>query len=169
MQVAYENVNSRLRELWLQNASNVPLTNALLLRICTRIRESLRAEAEAVISGSLSRNRRPWRRELVFNFEIRWSRYFVREAELLIRLREMSNTECQKFALEDSLFPIPRELGFGINENMNEKLNRELWRAWHAKKRGVKLADIGQWSSKSKKPVDNAAGQSSHEPTKSSR
>ncbi|CAE7009790.1 hypothetical protein P3342_003092 [Pyrenophora teres f. teres] len=137
-QVAYGNVVRRLRKIWLQralqDANNVPL-----VEICKWILQDLKIEAEDSPVGSeyRTKQRQPWRREDVFKYEICWTKYFVREAEVLEQRKSMSEEELAKQDFRDKLHPIPKELDIYVRKSCNKKNVLDSWKAWHVRKRQV--------------------------------
>ncbi|KAL7771840.1 hypothetical protein CFE70_001790 [Pyrenophora teres f. teres 0-1] len=135
-QVAYGNVVRRLRKIWLQralqDANNVPL-----VEICKWILQDLKIEAEDSPVGSeyRTKQRQPWRREDVFKYEICWTKYFVREAEVLEQRKSMSEEELAKQDFRDKLHPIPKELDIYVRKSCNKKNVLDSWKAWHVRKR----------------------------------
>jgi len=140
-QVAYENVIRRLRKIWfqraVQDANNVPV-----VEICNWILQDLRIEAEDSPPGTEcgTKQRQPWRREDVFRYEICWTQYFVREAEVLEMRATMSEEELEKQDFRDKLHPIPKELDIYIKKSCNKKTVLDSWKAWHQMKRRVVLS-----------------------------
>ncbi|KAF1946976.1 hypothetical protein EJ02DRAFT_461938 [Clathrospora elynae] len=137
-QLAYENVNNRLRKLWLQRATKEPV-DVPLVGLCNRVREDLEAEAEASpIDSELGiKARKPWRRENVFVYELCWSRYFVRESEVMEKRPKMSAKELEQQEFLEVKYPIPRELKIINKNNLNTKIVIEGWKKWHHGKRGT--------------------------------
>lgn len=82
VQIAYSNVNKRLREMWLRYRGLWSVSD-----VCHAVRANLENEAARcppfkhgeVLHGMWVRV--PWRREVVFFYELRWVEYFVHEAE----------------------------------------------------------------------------------------
>jgi hypothetical protein len=137
-QVAYRNVNERLRELWSENASTHP-NSPTLSSICDMLKDDLEDESEAYPPESLrlTQQRMPWRREEVFAYEVRWAGYFAREADVLERRLKMDESELEKQDFKDRLFPIPKELRIVVKNSANRKTILDLWTKWHAKKRVI--------------------------------
>ncbi|KAF1957442.1 hypothetical protein CC80DRAFT_361645, partial [Byssothecium circinans] len=78
VQIAYENVNNMIRERWLSQLGKEPLNKS-----CIYVRRQL--FTQQLVSPPFNRpdqrHRVPWRREIVFLYELRWIAYFVRESE----------------------------------------------------------------------------------------
>lgn len=123
IQVAYENVKNELRRVWLAHRGQLNI-----LDVCRVVKDDLKYQAKVFTPFSpAGKRRKPWRRENVFKYELRWMDYFLREAyaqapelltesELLDRLKESS---------------VPLELAFNITRHDILKL----WDEWNAKKR----------------------------------
>lgn len=134
VQVAYSNVNALLRQRWIyykgaQSASN----------ICHLVKAHLHNQNEIwppFFSRSETKHRQPWRRENVFQYELRWIDYFVRESQAP---EPMTESEIIDRAKESS---IPKELR--ITCNRNDVL--QLWDAWHEKKRARTPTTLGAYS-----------------------
>ncbi|KAF1829389.1 hypothetical protein BDW02DRAFT_574020 [Decorospora gaudefroyi] len=137
-QLAYENTVRRLRKIWLQRA-NQSLVDIPILGICTWVLEDLEAEAEEcpIDSQLCTKARTPWRREKVFKYEIRWARYFVREAKRFENKSTMTEQERDEQEFMDLLFLVPKELRIYIQDKANRKWVMDLWKEWHIKKRGT--------------------------------
>jgi hypothetical protein len=128
IQVAYENVVGRLRELWFAHHGRTSATD-----ICRIAKENLDRQKEAFpnsFAGKPSSSRpRPWRRQNVFNYELKWIAYFIREAQILDGAHEKkSEAELLEFKKES---PVPNELGLHLNNGAVIKM----WGEWHGKKR----------------------------------
>ncbi|KAH7348110.1 hypothetical protein BKA66DRAFT_505094 [Pyrenochaeta sp. MPI-SDFR-AT-0127] len=136
-QVAYENVNNRLRKRWLQCTVENP-ANVSIFHICTVVNEDLEAENQRLSTGSERDGKalKPWRRQNVFQYELRWAKYFMREAEMIMKIPSMSTEEWEKQEFVNRMFPIPKGLRIYIKNTANKKSILELWTAWHSIKRG---------------------------------
>ena len=126
-QVAYENVNARLRKRWIYFRGKKTASD-----VCQVVKDDLDNQnflfpAFSVPSaiGRSKQQRTPWRREAVFSYEVRWIDYFLREAQAM---EPMTESELIAHAEQPS---IPKELGL----RCDEKDVLALWDAWHAKKR----------------------------------
>jgi hypothetical protein len=141
-QIAYENIVRRLRKLWLQRASDHPV-NIHITDICKEVTEDLCTEAEhqPIDSQLGTKARRPWRRENIFKYEISWATYFIREADLFENRPKMNEQELDKQEFMEKLFPIPKELGIYVKNNLNKEWVFGKWRAWHHKKRRTEQQD----------------------------
>jgi hypothetical protein len=129
VQVAYENVNARLRKRWLYFRGQKPLSE-----VCQVVKDDLANQSilfpsspRASRSIGKSPHRTPWRRESVFYYEIRWIDYFLRET----RVPEPM-TESELLSRADQPV-IPKELGL----ECNRKDVLALWDIWHKKKRAM--------------------------------
>jgi hypothetical protein len=103
------------------------------------ILDDLKAEEEKTSAGKEAgtKNRTPWRREIVFQYELRWAKYFVREAETVEKRAKMTEKQLDKQDFMDKMFPIPKELKIYVNNKKNQKMVSDLWKDWHHKKRGT--------------------------------
>lgn len=142
-QVAYANVNKRLRKLWLQHINDQSDDNPIL-SICIRVRNDLEAEANEFPSGNQlgTKKRKPWRRKIVFEYEYRWSKYFLREAEMQQMIHETNKAQLEEQVFLDGVYPIPKELHMVVKDRLNKIMVQEAWKTWNAKKRGGAIADI---------------------------
>jgi len=137
-QLAYENTVHRLRKLWLERAhqesADIPLPS-----LCRLVLDDLKAEEEEIPAGSQAgtKNRTPWRRETVFQYELRWAKYFVREAETAEKRVTMTEKQLDKQDFMDKMYPIPKELKIYVNNKKNQKMVSDMWKEWHHKKRGT--------------------------------
>jgi hypothetical protein len=127
-----------MRKLWVQHATDHSV-NIHISKICKKVVEDLCTEAEnqPIDSQLDTKARRPWRRKNVFKYEISWATYFTREAELFERRPKMNEQELDKQEFMEKLFPIPKELGIYVENNLNKEWVFGMWRAWHHKKRGT--------------------------------
>jgi hypothetical protein len=123
LQIAYQNVIHRLRLLWLQTPA--PTT---LLSLCETIDLALAHE-------NASSRPTPWRRATVFAHELRWIKYFVREAAVAEEWGNMTTEEKRKQELIERMYTMPKELGINFRKKENRKRMLELWEAWNAEKR----------------------------------
>ncbi|CAO2649577.1 Nn.00g069620.m01.CDS01 [Neocucurbitaria sp. VM-36] len=142
-QVAYSNVVQRLRKSWLLRvaAATIDLTSIPtipLLPICTFAKDNLENEAREFPPDSQrgTKARKPWRRENVFLYEIAWGRYFEREAGMLERRVFMSVRERERVEFSERMMPVPKELRLCLRRGPGRDGVLELWREWHAGKRG---------------------------------
>jgi len=137
-QLAYENTVRRLRKLWLERAhqesADIPLPS-----LCRLVLDDLKAEEEELPAGSQAgtKNRTPWRRETVFQYELPWAKYFVREAETAEKRVTMTEKQLDKQDFMDKMYPIPKELKIYVNNKKNQKMVSDMWKEWHHKKRGT--------------------------------
>jgi hypothetical protein len=138
-QLAYENVVERLRKLWFEHATQ-PSANVPTLSLCRLLLADLKAEEEKTRSGTQNntKTRTPWRREAVFQYELRWAKYFVREVETADKRPNMTEKQLDKQEFMDRMYPIPKELKILIRNQKNQKQVLDLWKAWHHGKRGTK-------------------------------
>jgi hypothetical protein len=165
-QIAYGNVVRRLRKVWLERA-NQHTDNIPLLDICNWVRGGLEAEAEDSPVGKErgTKARRPWRREDVFDYELRWARYFVREVEAFEKRPKMTEAELDKQDFMDKMFPIPKELSLYVKNNLNKKWVLDMWKAWHHKKRGTPTEErVGLGIGGAKEDTEHATGGASDAP-----
>lgn len=133
IQLAYENVNKRLRKQWL---ADLGATSAL--DVCLAVRCELEHDEKnrppfsrpSATTRVLGRYRTPWRRESVFLYELRWIDYFVREAN---EAREANHAEPMTESGILARAGPPSELHLPLERQ--DIL--QLWDAWHAKKRGT--------------------------------
>jgi len=133
IQVAYENVNARLRERWLDHRGRLGAVD-----ICQAVKDELSNQNFLFPAFSIkgtAKKRKPWRRENVFKYELRWIDYFVREAQAQAP-ELMTESEIMDRKKEASA---PAVLGFNINR---QDVSR-LWDAWNEKKRAKTLAMPG--------------------------
>lgn len=124
IQVAYDNVNTRLRQRWLSHRGQLSASD-----ICQTVKEELSNQnlmwpAFCFKAGQFKK-RKPWRRENVFHYEVRWIDYFVREAQAPEPMTESEIVDREKQP------SVPNVLGF----TCDKKEVLELWDAWHTKKR----------------------------------
>ncbi|KAL6160423.1 hypothetical protein ACJBU6_01762 [Exserohilum turcicum] len=135
-QVAYEDVVHRLRKAWLlcakQNPANIPL-----LAICKSVLDEYKTEAIDSPPGTEAgtKERKPWRRERIFQWEISWAKYFVREVETLASRASMTEEEKEQEDYILDLCPVPQELYIYVKNKANRNELLEMWRAWQKKKR----------------------------------
>ncbi|KAH5148568.1 hypothetical protein HBH70_028570 [Parastagonospora nodorum] len=137
IQLAYQNIVHSLRRRWLRAAADDPATKPTALDIALSLKSDLDDEAVIHPPGSLAhtKTRRPWRRENVFNFEIRWAAYFVREAEVEKGWGKTDAEERRKVEYSQLMDLIPQELGVAVRRRGNVEDVYALWREWHAGKR----------------------------------
>ncbi|KAF2736989.1 hypothetical protein EJ04DRAFT_575015 [Polyplosphaeria fusca] len=131
VQVAYTNVNARLRELWLNHRGRTSIVD-----ICRTVKEILERQVKAFPHDftlkSATKRPRPWRRYNVFNFELRWIVYFLRESELLVRVQQQ-HSEAELLEKKKQS-PVPPELGF---DHLHRGDIMKLWDQWNDKKRAL--------------------------------
>ncbi|CAI6333483.1 unnamed protein product [Periconia digitata] len=121
LQVAYENVNNKLRALWLQYEGKKSLEE-----LCRMVHQNFVSEKSAHDASKHTVPLVPWRRYLVFQYEIRWAKYFVRESQITEPL-----TESELDERHAELTLVPKELAlFCYRCDTMAK-----WEAWHQKKR----------------------------------
>ncbi|CAN9407044.1 hypothetical protein J4E82_011535 [Alternaria postmessia] len=138
-QLAYDNIVHRLRALWLSRSQN-PSANLSVTSLCRVILADLKTEEDQPISQALN----PWRRSSVFAYEVRWARYFVREAETMDKRPTMTEKQADKQDFMDRMYPIPKELKIVVANRKNQKQVLDLWKEWHHGKRGtVETEDPG--------------------------
>lgn len=135
-QVAYSNIVHRLRNDWVAHvASHTDNSHdsTSVRDICKSLRLVLRAESNAHPPGASAGTgaRQPWRREEVFQFEMMWIRYFVREAETMRDFRRMSEKRrvAVKAQMEQSV--VPKELSMDVTQPDV----KQLWVEWQNGKR----------------------------------
>ncbi|KAJ4302671.1 hypothetical protein N0V90_001560 [Kalmusia sp. IMI 367209] len=124
IQVAYENVVNELRKRWLYRHGEESIADT-----CRFVHSNLSNQnlMWPLLTRARERNKRniPWRRRRVFEYELRWIEYFVREAETT------------GFNLEqDEQFPIPKELGLQCEKSDVLKM----WETWLKKRRANPLS-----------------------------
>jgi hypothetical protein len=125
LQVAYENVNERLRKCWLHFRGEKSVAE-----VCQVVKDDLDNQKYLFPAFGPTREvarkqRIPWRRETVFNYEIKWIDYFLREAHAV---EPMTESEIIARTKQSS---IPKELGLWCDDLHV----LDLWEAWHTKKR----------------------------------
>lgn len=136
-QIAFENVNKLLRKDWLEHTNDTASTVSIL-GICERLLRDLKAEQQRRPCDSLrfTGTRRPWRLENVFRYELYWSQYFVREAEIQEKLAVMGEEERATQESGDRTRPIPKELRLAVkNKDLEGEILKQ-WNAWRRTKRG---------------------------------
>ncbi|KAF2474166.1 uncharacterized protein BDR25DRAFT_301622 [Lindgomyces ingoldianus] len=125
LQVAYENINLRLRKRWLQNHGYVNVVDT-----CRSIKSELDRDQRIwppTQNHSFTKKRRPWRRENVFKRELQWIKYFLREAQAQSP-ELMTESEILNLSKES---PVPLELGLSVSRSDVLKL----WNEWNRLKR----------------------------------
>ncbi|KAL1793784.1 hypothetical protein ACET3X_008766 [Alternaria dauci] len=138
-QLAYENIVHRLRALWHECSQN-PSANISVPSLCREVLDALKTEEDQPVSQTLN----PYRRPSVFMYEIRWARYFMREAETMEKRPGMTEKQADKQDFMDRMYPIPKELKIVVANRKNQKQILDLWKAWHHGKRGtVETEDPG--------------------------
>lgn len=91
-QLAYDNLVHRLRTLWLSRSQDPSSVNLSVLSLCRIVLADLKTEEDQPVSQALN----PWRRSSVFAYEVRWARYFVREAETMDKRPRMTEKQADK-------------------------------------------------------------------------
>ena len=91
-QLAYDNIVHRLRALWLSRSQDPSSGNLSILSLCRTVLADLKTEEDQPVSQALN----PWRRSSVFAYEVRWARYFVREAETMDKRPRMTEKQADK-------------------------------------------------------------------------
>lgn len=161
-QIAYENINTRLRTLWLHHTATHH-NSPSLVDICTSLHGALAAEADVsppnLTNNFATHDRTPWRREDVFAYEIRWSKYFVREAKMLEKALGMAEMEREKLQLMDRLYPIPKELRIVVKKRENKKGVMDAWTVWHKGKRGHAV-EVAEGEAREAREAREAGGNS---------
>ncbi|PSN71598.1 hypothetical protein BS50DRAFT_570925 [Corynespora cassiicola Philippines] len=125
IQVAYENVNGRLRELWLFHRGRLTA-----VEVTQAVKEELNNQNFMYPAHTLKgevKLRKPWRRESVFQYEMRWIEYFVRDAQAQdpALMTESEILDRKKESL------IPAVLGL----TTKHPAVLTMWEGWHEKKR----------------------------------
>lgn len=124
-QVAYETLVARLRTRWLQHRGRRPIVD-----IC----EDERLELERLESiwpvfslKGPKKARKPWRREMVFKFELQWIIYFVDEAkkQSLQLMTESELMDRRKYSA------VPK----GLKIHIAKQHLLKLWETWNEIKR----------------------------------
>jgi hypothetical protein len=133
-QLAYENVLHRLRCIWLHHAADPSIDTPNVADICKLVKRHLELEqhTQPLNTGG---PRKPWRREWVFMYELRWANYFVREAQLLHFWPEMSEKQKERMQFAFKVRPMPKELAIVIRKRETENAILNLWVAWSKWKR----------------------------------
>lgn len=121
MQVAYERLVNLLRSRWLDSGGH-----STVAELVSELEDELADEQrrQPLHSERMTRRRDPWRREIVFLYEIRWCKYFVREA---------ADQELDPYAIDIKPPTVPPELKFKWEITDKKLLKR--WREWNARKR----------------------------------
>jgi hypothetical protein len=65
----------------------------------------------------------------------------MREADMLEKRPKLTEAELDKQEFMEKLFPMPKELGIHVKNNLNKESMMGMWKAWHHKKRGTELQD----------------------------
>jgi hypothetical protein len=131
IQVAYENVVTILRSRWLAQRGRIAAID-----LCNSVKTDLINQNFMYPAFSIKgkyKKRKPWRRENVFKYELRWIEYFVREAQAQCP-DLMTESEIMERRKEASA---PGVLGFNLADWPDV---RNLWDEWHMKKRAKTLA-----------------------------
>lgn len=130
VQVAYEIVNARLRENWLNHRGQ-----RSTIEICQNFKDFLRNQdylwPPFMLKGPVKK-RKPWRRENVFKYELYWIEYFLREAQQQAP-QLMTESELMDRRMQSE---VPIELRFHIDRPDLLKL----WEEWNKKKRAQRPA-----------------------------
>lgn len=145
-QCAFENVNERLRKLWIEKSRD-PAVTVSILDICKKVHEELWLEDYEYPHGSLlfTKSRQPWRLESVFRYEILWSQWFIREAEIQEDLPQMTEAERRTHRSSLRLNPVPSELRlFTRNKPIKWGLKKQ-WSTWRHDKRGIEEPTRWTW------------------------
>ncbi|KAH7122478.1 hypothetical protein B0J11DRAFT_607848 [Dendryphion nanum] len=124
-QVAYETLNARLRESWLKHRGRRSAVD-----ICEDEKEALKKQDSQWPPFSLkgsNKERKPWRREMVFKFELQWIVYFVHEArkhtpELMTESEIMDRKKYSS---------VPK----GLKIYIHKQYLLKMWDVWNEKKR----------------------------------
>jgi hypothetical protein len=137
IQIAYEMVNTRLRERWeeMRSTGSLQTARAPLVAVCRSVQRTLK-EQQSIRFGNNkwgeSKDLKPWSRNIVFYYQLRWIDYFIREAKAMV---PKLLTESEILEKKEKMPVVPPELLFG-------KLTPEVpdyvlpkWRAWNEKKR----------------------------------
>lgn len=131
IQVAYENVVNRLRVRWLNQRGSIGTVD-----LCHAVKTELSNQNFMFPAFSIKgpfKKRKPWRRENVFKYELRWIDYFVKEAQAQSP-DLMTESELMERRKESSA---PAALGFNLGDRPDV---RKLWDEWNAKMRAKTLA-----------------------------
>ncbi|KAF2744423.1 hypothetical protein M011DRAFT_489009 [Sporormia fimetaria CBS 119925] len=131
IQIAYEIVNTRLRSVWLEAYGRKSVVDT-----CELVRKILRNQDRLVPMGTAKgpdKRRRPWCREIVWLYQLRWADYFVREAKAMVPLLM---TESEYLEGKKSMPVVPPELQFDSLERHVPEYVLEQWKMWNEKKRG---------------------------------
>jgi hypothetical protein len=131
--IAYENVLHRLRLLWLHTPAPTSL-----LSLCETVELAL---AHDNIMSSL----KPYRRLAVFINELRWIKYFIREAGVAQEWDKMSIQEKHKQEFMERMYTVPKELGILFKKKQNREGVLGKWEVWNAVKRGGRSAIQEEW------------------------
>ncbi|KAF2715337.1 hypothetical protein K504DRAFT_529528 [Pleomassaria siparia CBS 279.74] len=132
VQIAYENVVKTLRSRWLHHRGRVAAID-----ICYAVKEELANQNFLYPAFTLkgkNKKRKPWRREYVFKYELRWIEYFVTEAAAQTP-ELMTESELMERKKEASA---PGVLGFNLGDRADV---RKLWDEWNVRRR-VKLSPV---------------------------
>jgi len=127
-QVAYENVVNKLRSRWLAQRGK-----ASTVDLCLAFKDELANQNTlwpAFYLKGPNKKRKPWRREQVFMWELRWIDYFLQEAQAQVP-ELLSESEIMERKKEPS---VPTALGL----NLKRDDVRKMWDEWHLKKRAKK-------------------------------
>ena len=125
LQLAYQNVLHRIRTLYLSSPPSTPLST-LIHTISTAL------TTESILPPMY----RPYRRPPVFTNELRWIKYFAREASVREKWGNMSADERDKQRFLDRMYPVPKELGVVVRLRRNGRGGRGGWEEWGVGKRG---------------------------------
>jgi hypothetical protein len=131
IQIAYENVVNLLRFRWLDQHGQTDAVD-----LCHAVKTELTNQNFMYPAFSIKgkyKKRKPWRRENVFKYELRWIDYFIKEAQ----------AQCPDLMTESEVLERRKEasapgvLGFNLADWPDV---RKLWDEWHVKKRAKTLA-----------------------------
>lgn len=126
-QIAYLRVVGLLRERWLAKRGRIDI-----IELCKAVKEELDEEADrgpTFVDSRGKRVRKPWRRESVFEYEIRWANYFYREAKAT-NVKHVHNVDGTGAPTEVdvALNLVPHELKFDLKTNPEVLL---MWIGWN--------------------------------------
>lgn len=127
IQVAYERLVQLLRSRWFAARGLVSATD-----LCRDLKNELDAECtnHKPFSLRMTKRRKPWRRETVFDYELRWANYLLRE------VLEPSVVDRKELELERMMeSPVPSELRLWATRPDT----LELWVEWNKKKRELDM------------------------------
>jgi hypothetical protein len=131
--IAYENVLHRLRLLWLHTPASTSL-----LSLCETVELALAHE-------NLIYPLRPYRCLAIFIYELRWIKYFIREAAVAEEWDKMSSEEKRKQDFVEKMYVVPEELEIDFKKEENREGVLMKWEVWNAVKRGYRSAIEEEW------------------------